>query len=152
MIETRGYVGALTAADAALKAANVTLLGSERVDAGLMTITLCGEVAAVQSAVAAGAAAARQVGELVAQHVIPRPHEEVAAVIPASTTTLSAPQANPHTEPLTLQALDRMTVSDLRRLARQTGAIALRGREISKATRDVLVQALARALALAERV
>lgn len=151
MIETRGYVGALTAADAALKAANVTLLGSERVDAGLVTITLCGEVAAVQSAVAAGAAAARQVGELVAQHVIPRPHEEVAAVIRASTTTPSTPPANPHTGPLTLQALDRMTVSDLRRLARQTGAIALRGREISKATRDVLVQALARALALAER-
>lgn len=146
MIETRGYVAAITAADAALKAAAVTLLGSERADAGLVTISLSGEVAAVQSAVAAGAAAASRVGELVAQHVIPRPHEELFSLAQPDSVEHSIQTGNLPTRPRTPQELEQMTVSDLRRLARHTPGIPLRGREISKATREVLVHTLARAL------
>jgi microcompartment protein CcmL/EutN len=76
LIETRGLVGAIEAADAATKAADVELLGRERADAGLMTIKLRGDVAAVKAAVDAGAAAAQRVGELVSVHVIPRPDEQ----------------------------------------------------------------------------
>ena len=75
LIETRGLVGAIEAADAATKAADVQLIGKERADAGLMTIKLRGDVAAVRAAVDAGAAAAQRVGELVSSHVIPRPDD-----------------------------------------------------------------------------
>lgn len=75
LIETRGLIGAIEAADAATKAADVELIGRERADAGLMTIKIKGDVAAVKAAVDAGAVAAQRVGELVAAHVIPRPDE-----------------------------------------------------------------------------
>ena len=81
LIETRGLVGAIEAADAATKAADVTLIGKERADAGLMTIKLKGDVAAVRAAVDAGAAAAQRVGELVSAHVIPRPDDETEILI-----------------------------------------------------------------------
>ena len=76
LIETRGLIGALEAADAMVKAANVQLIGKERADAGLMTIKIKGDTAAVRAAVDAGAAAAQRVGELVSAHVIPRPDEQ----------------------------------------------------------------------------
>ena len=75
LIETKGLVGAIEAADAMMKAADVELVGRERADAGLMTIKIKGDVAAVRAAVDAGAAAAQRVGELVAAHVIPRPDD-----------------------------------------------------------------------------
>src|SRR5208283_622297 len=81
LIETRGLVGAIEAADAATKAADVELIGKERADAGLMTIKLKGDVAAVRAAVDAGAAAAQRVGELVSVHVIPRPDDETEILI-----------------------------------------------------------------------
>ncbi|TLY27248.1 MAG: BMC domain-containing protein [Ignavibacteria bacterium] len=81
LIETRGLVGAIEAADAATKAADVTLVGKERADAGLMTIKLKGDVAAIRAAVDAGAAAAQRVGELVSAHVIPRPDDETEILI-----------------------------------------------------------------------
>jgi len=81
LIETRGLVGAIEAADAALKAADVRLIGRERADAGLMTIKISGEVAAVRAAVDAGAAAAQRVGELVSVHVIPRPDDGLEILI-----------------------------------------------------------------------
>ena len=81
LIETRGLVGAIEAADAATKAADVELIGRERADAGLMTIKLRGDVAAIRAAVDAGAAAAQRVGELVSAHVIPRPDDETEIVI-----------------------------------------------------------------------
>ena len=81
LIETRGLVGAIEAADAATKAADVRLVGKERADAGLMTIKLTGDVAAVRAAVDAGAAAAQRVGELVSAHVIPRPDDDVEILI-----------------------------------------------------------------------
>ena len=77
MIETRGLVAAIEAADAAVKAANVTLISWERVGGGLVTILFRGDVAAVKAATDAGSAAAQRVGELLSVHVIPRPHENV---------------------------------------------------------------------------
>ena len=77
MIETRGLVGSIEAADAMVKAAKVDLFGKERTTAGLVTMYVCGEVGAVKAATDAGAAAARRVGELVSVHVIPRPHDQV---------------------------------------------------------------------------
>lgn len=78
MIETRGYVAALAAADAMVKAANVTIVSREQVGAGLVAVTIQGDVGAVKAATEAGSEAASQVGELVSVHVIPRPHAELA--------------------------------------------------------------------------
>ena len=82
LIETRGFVGAVEAADAMVKAANVTLLGKERVGAGLVTVMVRGDVGAVKASVDAGAAAAKRVGELVSVHVIARPHDDVEGILP----------------------------------------------------------------------
>ena len=86
MVECMGLVAMIEAADAMVKTANVTLVGYERIDAGLVTAIVRGEVGAVKAAVEAGAAAGRRVGTVVAVHVIPRPHEEVAAGIPVIET------------------------------------------------------------------
>ena len=82
LIETRGLVGAIEAADAMVKAANVTLLGKEQIGGGYVTVMVRGEVGAVKAATDAGTAAARRVGELVSTHVIPRPHNEVENLLP----------------------------------------------------------------------
>jgi len=82
MIETKGLVAAIEAADAMVKAANVTLVGKEHVGGGLVTVLVRGDVGAVKAATDAGAAAAERVGELVSIHVIPRPHSEVETILP----------------------------------------------------------------------
>jgi ethanolamine utilization protein EutM len=82
MVETKGFIGSVEAADAMVKAANVTLVGSEYIGAGYVTVMVRGDVGAVKAATDAGAAAARRVGELVSVHVIPRPHSEVERVLP----------------------------------------------------------------------
>jgi ethanolamine utilization protein EutM len=82
MIETRGLVGAIEAADAMVKAANVSLVGKETVGSGLVTVMVRGDVGAVKAATEAGAEAAQRVGELISVHVIPRPHQEVEAIMP----------------------------------------------------------------------
>ena len=82
MVETRGLVAAIEAADAMLKAANVTLVGTEKIGSGLVTVMVRGDVGAVKSAVEAGSAAASRLGELVAVHVIPRPHGDVESILP----------------------------------------------------------------------
>ena len=84
MIETKGFVGAVEAADAMVKAANVVLVGREYIGAGYVTVLVRGDVGAVKAATDAGAAAARRVGELVSVHVIPRPHKELEQVLEAS--------------------------------------------------------------------
>ena len=81
-IETRGLVGSIEAADAMVKAADVTLIGKVHVGGGLVTVMVRGEVGAVKAAVDAGAAAAQRVGNLISQHVIPRPHGEVEGILP----------------------------------------------------------------------
>ncbi|MFZ0529904.1 MAG: BMC domain-containing protein [Propionicimonas sp.] len=83
LIETKGYVGAVEAADAMVKSANVVLIGYQKVGAGLVTVMVRGDVGAVKAAVDAGAAAAAQVGEeVVSKHVIPRPHADVEQLLP----------------------------------------------------------------------
>ncbi|HCQ90222.1 ethanolamine utilization microcompartment protein EutM [Clostridium sp. UBA2485] len=84
MIETKGLIGAIEAADAMVKAANVYLIGKEYVGGGLVTVMVRGDVGAVKAATDAGAAAAQRVGELISVHVIPRPHSEVEVILPAS--------------------------------------------------------------------
>ena len=83
MVETKGLVGAIEAADAMVKAANVVLTGREYIGAGYVTVFVRGDVGAVKAATDAGAAAARRVGELVSVHVIPRLHQEAEKVVPA---------------------------------------------------------------------
>src|SRR5438093_46193 len=82
LIETPGLIGSIEAADAMVKAANVTLIGKEYIGAGYVTVFVRGDVGAVKAATDAGAAAARRVGELISVHVIPRPHSEVERVVP----------------------------------------------------------------------
>jgi ethanolamine utilization protein EutM len=82
MVETKGLVGAIEAADAMVKAANVQLIGKEKIGAGYVTVMVRGDVGAVKAATDAGAAAAQRVGELVSVHVIPRPHGDVEAILP----------------------------------------------------------------------
>jgi ethanolamine utilization protein EutM len=89
MVETKGLVGAIEAADAMVKAANVVLIGKEYIGAGYVTVLVRGDVGAVKAATDAGAAAARRVGEVVSVHVIPRPHQEAEKILPSG----PAPQA-----------------------------------------------------------
>jgi ethanolamine utilization protein EutM len=82
MVETRGLVGAIEAADAMVKAARVALIGKEKIGGGFVTVMVRGDVGAVKAATDAGAAAAERVGELISVHVIPRPHSDVEAILP----------------------------------------------------------------------
>jgi ethanolamine utilization protein EutM len=84
MIETKGLVSMIEAADAALKAANVQLNGWDKIGSGIVTVFLVGDVAAVKAAVDAGASAASKVGEVISVQVIPRPHEDLVSVLPAA--------------------------------------------------------------------
>ncbi len=91
LIETKGLVGAIEAADAMVKAANVNLVSKENVTGGLVTVKVVGEVAAVKSAVDAGAAAAQRVGELISTHVIPRPDEQLESIIDGEAVRIPEP-------------------------------------------------------------
>lgn len=82
MVETRGLVGAIEAADAMVKAANVILVGYEKIGSGLVTVMVRGDVGAVKAATDSGAAAAEKVGEVVSIHVIPRPHTDIEKILP----------------------------------------------------------------------
>jgi len=98
MVETRGFIGSVEAADAMVKAATVSLVGSEYIGAGYVTVLVRGDVGAVKAATDAGAAAARRVGELISVHVIPRPHAEVERVLPnPQPVSPSPPAGNPKT-------------------------------------------------------
>jgi ethanolamine utilization protein EutM len=94
MVETKGLVGAIEAADAMVKAANVVLVGREFIGSAYVTVMVRGDVGAVKAATDAGAAAARRVGELVAVHVIPRPHQEVEKVLPAGPAEPAPPSTS----------------------------------------------------------
>ena len=87
LVETKGLIGSVEAADAMVKAANVILIGKEYIGAGYVTVMVRGDVGAVKAATNAGAAAARRVGELVSVHVIPRPHLEVERILPKGSPT-----------------------------------------------------------------
>ncbi len=82
MVETRGLVAAIEAADAMVKAANVVLIGTEKIGSGLVSVMIRGDVGAVKAATEAGANAAQNLGEIIAVHVIPRPHSDVEKILP----------------------------------------------------------------------
>lgn len=92
MIETRGLVGAIEAADAMVKAARVKFLGRQKVKGGLVAVMVAGDVGAVKAAVDAGAAAGKRVGTVVSAHVIPRPHDDIDGIVPASPESETKPE------------------------------------------------------------
>ncbi len=143
LIETRGLVGAIEAADAMVKAARVRLIGKELSTGGLVVVKVVGEVAAVRAAVAAGQAAAARVGELVSTHVIPRPHPETELLVYEAPTP---PELAEH--PWSRERLESLPVRRLRQLARETPGVSIHGREVSRADRETLLAELRRALGL----
>ncbi len=168
LIETKGLVAAIEAADAAAKAASVRLLGIQKTNPALITVQVVGETAAVRSAIDAAKAAAERVGTVVSTHVIPRPAIDVARMQslgstlkkPAPKRAAPSPTARsakatsrkPTTRPSTLAAppvkeagsLASMTVRELRALARSTEGLSIQGREIARASKAELLQALGR--------
>jgi ethanolamine utilization protein EutM len=170
LIETRGLIGAIEAADAMVKTASVQLIGKEIVRDGLVTVQVIGEVAAVKAAVDSGAAAAARVGTLVSQHVIPRPIDELEILLagrprhaPDDDAPHRAAPRKPAPEPAPAPAptpeldfnspeeadayrvkLEGMTVHELRTLARQTEGLSMQGREISRANKGELINVLLR--------
>ncbi|MDP3772703.1 MAG: BMC domain-containing protein [Gemmatimonadales bacterium] len=133
LIETRGLVGAIEAADAGVKAAPVKLLGTERTDPALITVLFSGDVASVKAAVDAGAAAASKVGQLVSVHVIPRPYPGLELMSDAAE---EGSAGNPARGDVPLA---EMKVVDLRHRARQMPDFPLKGRELSIANREELL-------------
>jgi len=143
LVETKGLIAGIEACDAMLKAANVRLVGIEQTVPALMTVKVVGETAAVRASVEAGAAAAERVGIVVSKHVIPRPASDVAAAFiedlaprPAAAPIAGAAAADPDDD------LDEHTVKELREMAREIEDFPLRGREISRATKDELIALL----------
>ncbi len=135
LVETRGLVGAVEAADAMVKAADVRLVRMEVTMAALVTVEVIGEVAAVQAAVEAGQRAAARVGTVVSVHVIPRPAEAVRRM-----QELDAPP-DPAQAPAATD-LHSLTVPDLRARAREVPGFPLQGREIARATKKQLIDLL----------
>lgn len=143
LIETEGLVGLIEAADVAAKTADVQLLGFARIGGGLVSLRLRGDVASVQTAVQAGAAAAQRLGQVISCHVIPGPHAELVTLLAQagdSRTSLPDPAPQP-----ALQDLEALPVTRLRQLARQIPDLPLRGRQISRASKAELITALQRA-------
>ncbi len=174
MVETKGLVGAIEAADAMVKTSNVRLVGKERTDPAMITIKVIGETAAVRSAVEAGAEAAKRVGQLVSHHVIPRPaegvedlifaksflsEEEIALLLhgdapPAADegkTEVESEEDVAFFPPQSnerdsyLAELTAMTVHELRSYARSFKGLAIYGREISMANKEQLLDELMKA-------
>ncbi len=163
MIETRGLVAAIEAADAMVKAANVTLSCKEHVGGGLVTVMVRGDVGAVKAATDAGAAAAERVGELLSVHVIPRPHAELEDLLAGPTPSPDAPPA-PDPEPqrapvasteieqeeevvmdldsLTDADLEGLAVVRLRAVARQMNLGSMTRKEIRFAKKEELLSAI----------
>jgi len=171
LVETKGLIAAIEAADAMVKTANVTLLGKERTDPALITIKIVGETAAVRAAVDAGAAAAQKVGELVSKHVIPRPAEGMEMLVFAKSVRSQEdvedslgeqpPPEREHDEateePLAMpenltpeqqeyyEKLNAMTVHELRSYARTVEGLHIHGRKISRANKIQLMEELLKA-------
>jgi ethanolamine utilization protein EutM len=166
LIETRGLVAAIEAADAMVKTANVVLVGKEVTNPALVTIKVVGDTAAVRSAVEAGAAAAQRVGELVSKHVIPRPAEGMEELLFAKGSRTQAdvedelhegrvdeeeatpevpysmPQGLTEEQKEYFSSLEAMTVHELRRFARGVEGLKIYGRGISRANKSQLLEEL----------
>ncbi len=135
LIEMLGFVGVTEAADAATKAAAVELSAVEKIEGGIISIRVLGDVGAVQAAVEAGVHAAQQVGTLVAHHVIPNPHEDLVHVFGLIKKTGETDETNE-------ADLERLPVYRLRQIARETPGVSIQGREISRANRAQLLSEL----------
>lgn len=148
LVETFGLVAGIEACDAMLKAARVRLLGVEQTVPALITVKVVGETAAVRSACDAGRAAAERVGKVVSVHVIPRPAADVRRLLledgrnaPPPAGVPSSP-GSPSAGASSARDLDELTVKELRDLARQQPDFPLRGRAISHATKERLIELL----------
>lgn len=141
LVETRGLIAAVEAADAMAKAADVRILGLEQTVAALITVQVVGEVAAVTAAVEAGRAAAARVGELVASHVIPRPHADVRAM---QRPTAGPPSAPPLVGSAPRPDYESMSVREMRSQARELPGFPLQGRDVSRAKKQQLLDAFRR--------
>ena len=142
MIETRGLVGAVEAADAMAKAADVRLVAMEVTVGALVTVQAVGEVAAVQAAVEAGRRAAERVGEVVSVHVIPRPDDAVRALQRLDGAPSASPPSASSDAPAPTPDYNSLTVRELRALARGIPDFPLQGREIARATKKQLLELL----------
>lgn len=142
LVETRGLIPALVAADAMGKAAAVELIGIEKAEAGLVTVQVAGEVAAVKAAVEAGSIAAHGIGTLVGVHVIPRPAREVWAIQDATGEPETAPLKVPRGQQAEAESLAMLSVKALRARVRAHPGIQLQGRAVSRATKQQLIDAL----------
>src|SRR3970040_236929 len=139
MIETRGLIGAVEAADVMGKTATVVLVGKEYIGAGYVTVMVRGDVGAVKAATDAGSAAARRVGELISVHVIPRPHSEVEKILPKQ-QPMAVESAAPHTDK------DHASISEARALARAPRQAQPQLAELSQEQIDGIVGAMAEAV------
>lgn len=171
MIETKGLVASIEAADSMVKAANVRLIGKVLVGGGLVTVLVRGDVGAVKASVDAGAAAAERVGELISTHVIPRPHSEVESILPESPepgnkkeidtyqhdikdeeTPKDADKPEKHKAKSAkdkdikeiMKEISEKSVPELRKYARQFTDLSISGRQISKANKSQLLEELRR--------
>ena len=139
LIETRGLVGVIEAADAAVKSAPVELLGIKSIGGGLVSTHFRGEVAAVQVAVQAGVEAALKVSQVISHRVIPAPHLDVENLL------LNQPQAAPLPAQPPPDELESLPVARLRQLVRQLPHAQLKGRQVSQANKETLLGELRRA-------
>jgi len=171
MIETKGLVASIEAADSMVKAANVRLIGKVHIGGGYVTVMVRGDVAAVKAAVDAGTAAAKRTGEFISVHVIPRPHSEVEAILPeepglkkdlhknteedpdnsatqkvkpAEVKTVSVSNEDGSDVQGSMRELDKKSVPELRKIAREFNDLTIAGREISKANKSKLLDELRR--------
>jgi len=139
MIETKGLVGAIEAADAMVKAANVALIGKEHVGGGLVTVMVKGDVGAVKAATDAGAAAAARVGELISVHVIARPHQELEPLLPGIEDG-EAEERVPEASAAPELDIDSMSVVQLRKYVRSLNGFPITGRDILKVNKATLIE------------
>ena len=162
MVETRGLVGSIEAADVMVKTANVHVLGTQYIKNGFVTVQVIGEVAAVQAAVDAARAAAARIGEVIATHVIPRPADDIESILkkvtaghpgePVDAVSDSEGEEDfeaelfvaSHDDTEYRAQLEAMTVHQLRSLARTVEGLSIAGREISMANKETLISELMR--------
>ncbi len=144
MVETHGLVAAVEAADAMAKAAAVRLVGLEQTVAALITVQVVGEVAAVRSAVEAGRVAAERVGKVVSIHVIPNAAPDVRRMQRLDADPPGTVQTKPAVDTATnpVPALEKMTVRELRAMARETPGLSIQGRDVARARKGELIRAL----------
>jgi len=147
-VETRGLIGVIEAADAAAKAADVDLLGFEQIGGGLVSVRFGGDVGSVQAAVQAAVEAARRVGEVISHHVIPAPHQDIAGLLrtrPAAPGPPVGAPSDPAPGPSPTQTdLQHTAVARLRHMVRQSPEALLKGREVSRSTKEQLIAELRR--------